>query len=240
MKPTLIICIPGPWKDEDVFRYQVLTLEPDARYMFTNGILIELDERDHVPLELRPADPKIPDAFRIAGQGKIPQSVLAKTGEHASVAFLHFPLDIRAQRDRVAKFTELMQRLGGMAVKVETAGIAHTWERWFALLKGTLFELYSSAVVLIRGRDHYYSCGMHNFGLPECAVTTSLPAGEAASLMNRFNFYLIDEQPIMKSGHTFSVSVDAPHYRLTLAPDSNHEAGEPFFNGHGVWFLDAV
>jgi hypothetical protein len=81
---------------------------------------------------------------------------------------------------------------------------------------------------------------MHHFTLPECAVPISVPVGEAADLMNRFNFWQIAQAPILKSGHTFSLSADAPHYRLTLDTDSKHEPDEPFFNGHGVWFLTAA
>jgi hypothetical protein len=154
--------------------------------------------------------------------------------------YLHFPLDIRAQRERLIKFTKLLQRLGGLAVKVESAGTAHSWERWFNLLNGSLFDLYCSAVVLVGGTDHFYSCGMHHFGLPECAVPTSVDIGEAADLMNRFNFWQIDEVPTLKSGHTFSLSEDSPRYRVTLQSDNRHEADDTFFNPNGVWYLSAA
>jgi hypothetical protein len=81
---------------------------------------------------------------------------------------------------------------------------------------------------------------MHHFGLPECAFPTSVPIGEAADLMDRFNFWQIAEAPILKSGHTFSLWEGAPHYRLTRDSDSNHEPGHPLFNRHGVWFLNAA
>jgi hypothetical protein len=208
--------------------------------MIAGAILADLVGEDPIPLEFTPADPSIAAAFRIAGQGKIPQPTLSKIQEHSSVVYLHFPLDIQAQCDRVARFTGLLRRLGGAAVKVESAGIAHTWERWFALLNGSRFDLYSSVMVFIGGEDYYYSCGMHHFGLPECAVPISVPVGEAADLMNRFNFYQIEPAPILKSGHTFSISADAPRYRLALDTDNLHEPDEPFFNIHGVWFLNAA
>src|SRR5499427_11034992 len=109
MKPELLICVPGPWKDTSAFLRQVIMLEPMGRYMFAGFILTDVAGNDHITLEFRPADPKIPTAFEIAGQGKIPQLTLARIREHSSVVYLHFPLDIRAQRDRVARFTELLQ-----------------------------------------------------------------------------------------------------------------------------------
>src|SRR5262245_39725533 len=77
--------------------------------MFAGVILAD------APLEFRPADPNIPGAFEIAGRGKIPQVTLATIREHSSVVYLHFPLDIRGERDRVVRFTELLQRLSGCA-----------------------------------------------------------------------------------------------------------------------------
>jgi hypothetical protein len=134
------------------------------------------------------ADSHIPKAFEIAGQGKIPPEILARLHEHTSVVYLHFPIDLTNQRERILKFTQIIQALGGIAVKVESAGVAHSWERWVSLLSGTPFNVYCAGVVLIGDRDYYYSCGMHHFGLPECEVPCSIPVGEAADLMIPLQF----------------------------------------------------
>jgi len=86
-------------------------------------------------------------------------------------------------------------------------------------------------VVLIGNKDHYYSCGMHHFGLPECAVPTSIDVSEASDLMNRFNLWQIDEVLTLKSGQTFSLSEDSPRYRLTLQSDNKHVAEAPVLGG---------
>lgn len=208
--------------------------------MFAGGMLADLHCKDHVAVEFTAHDAKIGKAFEIAGHGKISEPILAQIRKHQSVVFLHFPIDLRSQRERLLKFTRLMQRLGGIAVKIESAGIAHSWERWFTLLEGSVFDLYCAAIVLIGGKDHYYSCGMHHFGLPECAVPASIPIVEAADLMNRFNFHQISEEPTLVSGHTFSLSSDAPIFRLTLKDDESHDTDHPFFNELGVWFLSAA
>gem|GEM_PF-5793432 len=41
------------------------------------------------------------------------------------------------------------------------------------------------------------------------------------------------------SGHTFSLSPEAPICRLTLKRDETHDSDDPFFNEHGVWFFIA-
>jgi hypothetical protein len=240
MEPKLLLCIPGPWADRSDFLRQVITSEPIGQYMFAGMMLADVHEKDHLPLEFTIADPDMGTAFKIAGQGKIPEETLTKIGEHRSVVYLHFPLDIRGQRERLVKYTQLMQRLGGLAVKVESAGKAHSWERWFKLLNGSPFDLYCSAVVLIGDTNHYYSCGMHHFGLPECAVPNTVDIGEAADLMNRFNLWQIDEAQNLNTGHTFSLSADAPRYRLALQADDKHEADDAFFNSHGLWYFSAA
>lgn len=240
MSTELLLCIPGPWKDRRDFLRRVVTHEPMGRYMFAGGILADISAKDHLAIEFAPVNPQMSEAFELAGQGKIAAQVLEQIEKHESVVYLHFSIDIQAERERVVKFTKLLQQLGGYAVKVESAGTAHAWDRWFSLLNGSLFDLYCSVAVLIGGEDHYYSCGMHHFGLPECAVPTTVDLGEAADLMNRFNFWQIDEHPTMKSGHTFSLSQDAPVWRLALEDDERYEAEHPFFNPHGVWVLSAA
>ena len=240
MTPELVICIPGKWTDRNDFLRQVITYEPKGRYMFAGMVLADIEAKDHVPLEFCPEDLHIPQAFSIAGQGQIPADVLAQLDEHTAVVYLHFPLDLPEQRERILKYTQLVQRLGGIAVKLESSGIAHSWERWFALLSGSPFDVYCAGVVLIGDESYYYSCGMHNFGLPECEAPRAIPIDAAADLMNRFNFWQITERPKLASGHTFSLTSSAPHFRLSLEEDSRHAKKELFYNPHGIWRLNAA
>jgi hypothetical protein len=177
------------------------------------------------------------EAFRIAGQGRLSQPMLDAIEGHRSVVYVYFPMDWLGQRERLRKFTEVLQGAGGFGVKVESSGVAHGWERWFSLLAGSTFDAYCSAVTLIGDTQRYYSCGMHHFGLPETSLPRSIEIGEAAKLMNQFNMYQIVEHPQFESGHTFSVAPDAPHFRVTLAPDSRHAADDLFHNPHGIWDL---
>jgi hypothetical protein len=236
----LIICIPGPWADNSDFIGRLITLEPPGRYMFAGMILADVQDKDHVPLEFCGTDPSMGTAFKIAGQGQVSTDILKQVENHSSVAYLHFPLDLMDQRERILKYTQLLQRIGGIAVKLESAGVAHSWNRWFQLLSGEAFDIYCACVVLIGDEDHYYSCGMHHFGLPECMVPRSIPADDAAELMNQFNFWQIVEHPQLNPGHTFSLSESRPRFRLTLENDRRHEPDHQFHNPNGVWRLCAA
>lgn len=235
MDQEAVICIPGPWSDRSEFVRAIATQEPVGKFIFLGAILAHPEGEDHVPLEFCDPHDEMRNAFRLAGQGRISEATLDLIEGHQSIAYLHFPLDWPAQRERLAKFTDVVRRAGGYAVKVESSGVAHEWERWFSLLTGTTFDAYCSAVTLIGGSERYYSCGMHHFGLPESSLPASMDVGEAADLMNRFNMYQIIERPELATGHTFSLQADSPRFRLHLSPDSRHEEDDLFHNSHGVW-----
>jgi hypothetical protein len=237
MQPELILCVPGPWKDRsDLVRSSIS--ETKGEFMFAGMILACPGRKDHVQVTFAPPDPQLKNAFEIAGQGKLQPELLEQIGRHNGLVYVHFPIQIIREKDRVGLFTNVIKRCGGLAVKIESAGIAHGWDHWFSILSSeNPFDLYRSFVVLIGDTDHYYSCGMHHFGLPDLEVDRSLDIKEAADLMNRFNFWQIAEEPKIASGHTFSLTPSAPQYRMTLHGDFRHETGDLFHNANGVWNL---
>lgn len=237
MARELILCIPGNWSDESEFLGKIVGDSGGGRFLCAGGKLVDLEANEHILVDLRGPHPALGEAFQIAGRGKLSEEVLARIEQHTAVAYLRFPSDIAGQRERLMKFTRLLARVGGLAVKIETSGIAHTLEHWLGMLTGSPFDLYCASVALVVGDSYHYSCGMHHFGLPDSAVPKTL-AGDHAEVMNRFNFWRISEQPELANGNTFSVAADAPRLRLTLVEDSRYPADAPFHNAHGVWRLD--
>lgn len=138
-------------------------------------------------------------------------------------------------------FTSLLRDLGGYAIKIESTGLAHTWDVWHSLVSSrNPFDKYCCFVVLIGDEEQFYSCGMHHFGLPDCQTSRDIPIEEAAEMMNQFNHYQISEQPALESGHTFSLSPESPYYRLDLVDDHRHAADDFFRNPHGLWTMEMV
>ena len=209
--------------------------------MFAGMVLAYPKGKDHVELEFYDADEQMAEAFGYAGQGKLTDVVLGKIAQHQSVVYLHFPFDIVSQKERIVKFTEVLARCGGIAVKLETSGIAHEWERWFELLRSDdLFDAYCASVVLVGDEQHFYSCGMHNFGLPDAEISNSFDPPEAADLLNQFNYWQIIEKPILNTGQTFSLTANSPHFQLELSKDKRHSRDALFHNPKGVWELRRV
>lgn len=236
----LTLCIPGPWADREDFMRRVITFPPAGRYMYLGGILADVAAKQHVKLAHVDRDPGLVDAFAIAGRGSLSERTLQAIEAHGSFVFLQFPTPITAQLAPIAKFVGMLRAIGGLAVKVESSGVAHEIEEWLAMLAGGAFDQYRSVVTLIGDERTYYSCGMHLFDLPDCSVPRSLSPEVAADLMNRFNVYRIAERPVLQAGHTFSVDTDAPHFRLGHAADVRHEADDLFHNPHGLWLLSPM
>lgn len=240
MNPTqreLLLCIPGPWKDRSDFVRTVIS-EIKGEFMFAGMILANPGKKDHVPLDFAPHESQMRNAFELAGKGKLSPRLLDRIAGHQGVAYLHFPIGIISEKERVVSFTKALERCGGIAVKIESAGVAHEWDYWFAALNSeNPFDLYRTFVTLIGDSNHYYSCGMHHFSLPDVEVERTVEINEAADLMNRFNYWQIAEEPKLASGHTFSISADAPRYRITLNSDSRHEPEHFFHNAKGSWSL---
>jgi hypothetical protein len=240
MDRELILGVPGPWKDRSDFLSRVVK-STRGEFMFLGNLLANPKAKDHVEVELYDVDPDLRTAFEYAGQGKIQPGTLDAISAHTLTAYLHFPVAVAGQQQRLRRFTDLMRQIGGFAVKIESSGVAHEWTEWEAILGSeNPFDLYRGFVTLVGDDDRYYSCGMHHFDLPESQVSRSLDNVEAADLLNRFNYYRIMESPELEEGHTFSLSEDSPRYRLELVPDRRHPEDHPFHNEHGVWDLVAV
>lgn len=237
MENEIIVCIPGTWENRTKFVESVIG-STGGEFMFAGIILAHPKGKDHVELEFYDADEQMTEAFEFGGQGKLSDKTLDRIANHKSVVYLHFPSDIVSQKERIIKFTEVLSKCGGIAVKLETSGVAHEWERWFERLRSdNPFDTYCASVVLVGDKDFYYSCGMHNFNLPDAQISNSFDAPEAADLINRFNYWQIVEKPALKAGHTFSLTENSPHFQLESSKDERHSEDELFYNQHGLWEL---
>lgn len=240
MKPTLMLCIPGDWVDRKDFLTRVIE-RTNGEFMFASLILAKPSAKIHVELDLEEHTPKIAESFRIAGQGKLSGELLQQVADHRMVAYLHFDISLILERSKLIEFSRLMQSVGGIAVKVESSGVAHDWETWFELIDSEFdFDWYCSVMTLVEDEDTYYSCGMHHFLLEEVEVPSDMGIAAAAELINQFNYWRIAEEPKIGDGHTFSLSNDSPHFRMKKVADDRHEPGDLFHNTHGVWKLERV
>ena len=237
MEDQIIVCVPGTWESRSEFVTSIVA-STKGEFIFAGTILAHPSGNDHVELEFFDAHEQMAEAFEYGGQGKLSEVTLNRIAECKSVAYLHFPFDIISQKERINRFTEVLSRSGGIAAKLETSGIAHDWEQWFGLLRSdNPFDTYRGSVVLVGDDQFFYSCGMHNFGLPDAQISNRFDPGEGADLLNRFNYWQIVEKPVLEPGHTFSLTETSPHFQLELLEDPRHGDDNTFRNPNGIWEL---
>jgi hypothetical protein len=233
----LIVAVPGPWKDRSELLGQIVG-STDGKFMLAGPMLAIPSERDHIMLQFAEADPNLRRAFQLAGRGQLNGPTIGAVARHRSIAFAYFPLQVLGQQERILRYTNVLRQIGGIAVKIESVGIAHEWDAWEQLLRSEdLFDLYTGFVTLITDESHFYSCGMHHFDLPDTQVPRSLPESDAVHLLNQFNHYRISESPDLEEGHTFSLSADSPRFELSRVDDVRYPTDHPFHNAHGLWDL---
>jgi hypothetical protein len=234
----LAVAVPGPWKDRGELVLAMVEASAGA-YVFAGGILMETATRQACMLEFYEHDDQLRRTFEIAGQGLISEPLLDAVAAHESIALVVLDEPDYEKARMAGRFVRALLQAGGIAVKVDSAGVAHSPERWRETCDSDdPFGIYSLFVVLVGGDERYFSCGMHNFGLPDAAVPAGLGTEAGAYLLNVFNVYRIAEQPELKDGETFSLEPGAPPLRLKREPyEKGYDPDEPLYNPHGLWSL---
>jgi hypothetical protein len=126
-------------------------------------------------------------------------------------------------------------KAGGIAVKVESAGVAQSAQDWFDFAQDRHPAVrYHAFVTLFGGSGTYSSFGMHCLGLRDTIVVGEVPCGEAAQLVQGFPFYTLVEQPVMHSRETFSLEAQSPHYRIAEEACETYPSGHLFHNPFGM------
>jgi hypothetical protein len=238
MDGELILCIPGPWNNRTEFAALLNSHEPRGRYLCVVGMLADAKERDHVVMDFREYEGNLSQAFYVASKGKLNHELLEKFNEHKNCVYLHFPADVQEQRQRLIKFTSLIRDLGGYLVKVDPSGPVNEWPLWLSgLAAQNLLFLYNLVVMHGRDVDHYFSCGMRYFGLPDVEVPVAIAGADVADLIGQFNSWQLQAQPRMEEGLTYSVTPESPLYFVEAHPDHRYSDQVDYVNPYGIWRL---
>ena len=229
-----VLCIPGPWKDQAAF---AAALAETGRYLCVGDMLIDLQSKSAFNYRFENADNRMAQAFRAAGP-QLNEQVLKTIERHRSVLYLiSFELNLPGA-NALMQVAAAVLDAGGLAVKVESAGLAHTAAQWQEYCGATVeHSAHQAFVVYVSGLTSY-SCGMHNLGLFDAAVSTpnAAQASDAVELLRNFNWYQITEAPQLEAGQSFATQESGPFYQLALAPN-RFTPTDPFYNAFGTWQL---
>jgi len=190
-------------------------------------------------LEFKEHDPRMRRAFWAAGPHWRDTPEAEAIDEHKSVVYLVGNGGSQDAAEAMMRCAAALLKAGGLGVKVESAGVAHTPQAWLEYVETLhLFSAFDALVVYVTG-EQTYSCGMHNLGLPDAITDGVGPAG-AADLLRTFNRYQFVESPELFDDQTFSEDAEATVYRLRQEQSVDYGDGSLFSNPYGCWRLTGV
>lgn len=233
----IIIGVPGKWSDHaDIIRS---VSNPNSGLIMAGMILHEIATNQSYPVEIYDHDPELSKAFQLAGRGSLSNDELRAIQQHTATVYVIGPKGSPVHARQIMRVGLQLLNAGGLAIKVESSGLAHSVEDWTALAEAPHeAALYHAFVTLIGSQTGFYSCGMHNLGLPDAVVPMTLKPPEAANLLQTFLLYTLLERPKLISGQTFSCDAVSPRYTLRHSPCTLHSSDDPFYNPNGLWWLE--
>lgn len=237
-----ILCIPGNWADRSELLHAIVK-GTDGEYLMAGGILFNTRENHHFTIEVGEHDPMMHKAFSMAGMvTRYSEEELLKIVDHKLVIYITGDTGNLAQAKQLADAGAMLLRVGGLGVKVETAGKAFEKEQWLIQLED--FEphkLYPLFVLdsIVDDEGAVYSCGMHNLGLPD-TIVGGAEFQEAVDLIQIFSYYQLIDKPTITANQTFSVAEGSPVYRIIEEDQQPNKGDELFENPFGIWRLMLV
>ena len=234
---TLILCIPGQWKD----RFEIiksLTLS-NPEYILAGPTLLHTPTNDSFEVDIYEFDDRMRAAFEIAGDGRLSDTELDLIDKHTFTVYVIGKAGGLEEAEKIMNAGQAFLKAGGLGIKVESSGKAFSKEQWAEFIQseseGKYYEVF---VDLVQDDDIIYSCGMHNLGLHDtiCELHDD-NIEEATELVGVFNFYQLIDKPKITSGQTFGVTKDAPRYTIIEEDCTFYEEDDFFYNPFGMYHL---
>ena len=228
--PSLFMLVPGPWHDcqtliQALQAANIDATESDDTAIQASQLRVEIVE-----------DSQLAAGFSWGRKGPLPRELLARVDRCRSAALIECGGRLDENHAAIAKLGRALREAGGVAVRMEASGAASAWEPWLEQLEsGRPFGLYACATLIAEGqRGARFTCGMHQFDLPDAQIELSDPS-EAAHWLDAFCVYQLEERPGLASGHRFRPSSQVALRSFERWPDNHHDDGDGRYNPFGIW-----
>lgn len=234
--PRIVIGIPGTWPDRSSIVAAIA--QRSGGYLFAGMILMHIDTKWSCTLEIYDHDPEMRCAFEAAGGGRLPDSTLSEIERHTKTVYLIGDGGSFGNARNLMHAARALLKCGGLAVKIESSGVAHSATQWCKLAVDELpLAVLNAFVTYVGGDGEFYSCGMHSIGHRDAVVTADISPSDAANLLHQFLRYIAFEEPTIHDNETFSIDEGQPIFRVCKSPCTMFPADDLFYNPYGVWQL---
>lgn len=235
LMPNIVLCIPGCWQST----HKLSTLLRNQNIFYSNGILVNLETSKQYKVELYEHDERLGEAFLIAGQTSFNKEDICVINSHTYAIYIIGKGGSIESAMNMMRLADKVLQSGGLAIKIESSGIAHNKSDWGILsTHNSVDALYYGYVALLTGKEQYYSCGMHNLGFSDASISRSISPNVAEQDLETFLIYLLQEKPKLKDGDLFSKNPQSQTYRLKHKEFSLYSKDDLFHNPFGMWQLE--
>lgn len=148
--PETVLCVPGLWSDRADLLKRIV--QDSGGYLFAGCILMHMETKEFFELQVEGPDPRMADAFAAAGRHWATAEDLARIASHNFVLYLVGPGGSRERAESFMRAASGLLKAGGLAVKVESSGLAHDRGKWLEMTGQFLSVLGSSCVRSVRRR----------------------------------------------------------------------------------------
>ena len=211
----ITLFVPGPWT----------SAEP---------CLAALDGNGDWSVEWIANDGRFAEAFAF---GAFPKNELRKLEECPGAVVVEGRLTLPRDAAALETAGAALASAGGLGIRVEQSKGAWAFEPWLELIReGTGRALFRALVVGLTEDGAASVCGMHLFARPDAHIEMQ-DVDEAHRLLGALCVYQLDEDPLLRSGHTFRPDEQTPRVMLERWPDARYPEGHPCHNPFGVWEL---
>ena len=138
---------------------------------------------------------------------------------------------------RLLQFAQLLLSIGGLAVRVESCGKAHSERDWNDLEAHDVEDSFWAYVMLSGSPNRCASTGMRFLGHPDIAVRGVTDSDLAATLVDTLARAICCWIPDIQDGQTFGLGPEEPAYRMTQGPCTTYPPDDLFHNPFGLWTL---
>lgn len=243
---TAIISIPGPWETEDEVKK---ALEGDGgryrlegnegRYRLVGNEIINVDTEESFGVKLYDFGPNKDESYKLTGNDTFSaEDLTGIRGSNLTVVF-RMKLESLAGVWATVKAVKGVLDAGGLAVKIETTGIAYTKDAWYRLSASRdHMELVNHFVIAVQGEGYLSTYGMCTFELPDVQVDyTGTNVEEVSQTLTEFNLYQMRERRVFGDGNTFRATAESKGYVVTHVVDDRHGEDTMYYNPYGLILL---
>jgi hypothetical protein len=234
-----VIGVPGYWTNQEEIGKLIGACNED--FICAGSTLINTKTQAFFELEVYDHDPDLKISYAYCGRKTFSDEDIQAVDKHTCTVYIIGEAGTPGLASELVKAGGALLNAGGIAVKIESSGVAHLKKDWLKFIeKNDLMDLYQAFVTIVKDHHFYLSYGMQVIGYPEGQVFFVGEGGANDGQLHLLDVFLISllmDDLQLDNDHTFALAAEKPQYVLKHVYYDKYPEDDLFFNPHGVWQL---